>query len=262
MITISTLRLESTSDLPGYLVTSSRYWLKNNDPLEEGRAPMQRREWIAQNFPKLTDPEQGRKLVSINPYTKEVFRDISISNGLKKKQLMLLAALSYKFDEVTGWSVRNRLYDKSMKYDEVVKAEMLFALSSYDNALTALTWYFRSYQSFKGFVLQNGTKVLSSISFIPHRVRKARRAQRVRGYRDKGSLPASDRWIEKNFASPTHRRIEDVDQQVRTLLQISSERGYFVPQGLLEDLLDERRKLISTIKPIGDYSFSAEEEND
>lgn len=262
LISISSLRLDSTGDLPGYLVTSDLYWLKNHDRLEDGRnVPITSKGWISEYFPSLIDSKQGRKLVSINPHTKTTYRSISISNGLKKKQLMLLAALSFKFDEVIGWSVRNKLYDKVMKYDEIAKAEMLFALSSYSHALVALTWYFRSYQSFKGFVVQNQQRVCSAISLIPTRIVKLRKSQRVRGYRDKGSLPAFDQWIEKDFASPVQRRIEDIDSQIRTLLQISTERGYFVPQKLLEELLADRRELISKIKPIGDYSFSMEEDD-
>jgi hypothetical protein len=181
---------------------------------------------------------------------------ISITNGLRKKELLLLSFLSFDFEETFGWMVRNKILDKIGKYDEVSKTEVLFALASKSNAFLALSWYFRSFQSLNGFLVQKAEWVILRCKPSPLRERKSKpKTPNFCEYRDHGFLPPADQWIEKDFSGPVHRQIEDVDRQIRTLLEISAGRGVFVPQSLLEELLSERRKLIESIQILGlEYS--------
>jgi len=123
-----------------------------------------------------------------------------------------------------------------------------FACASRENAFRALSWDFRSFQSLKGF-LNGNVSILSRIALRTVNPPKIKTPLRRRGYQDRGSLRRLDQWLPKDFASPRHRQIEDLDSQLRLLLRISSERGYFVPQDLIEELLRERRSLLEQTLP-------------
>jgi hypothetical protein len=188
-----------------------------------------------------------RMLVSIDPSTLRPFQELHLKKGLKLHDLIFLANWSFYIQETFGWYLRCALLEKANYLNLVDKAKLDFALSSPGNALTALSYKFRSKQSLLGYLNSGGLEAIRHITNRRISERKPKRTGRVRGYRDHGTLRPDHMWIERNPANDIHSQIHVLDHRIKTLFEIEWSQGYFVPQALLEELLEERRDLIDQL---------------
>lgn len=247
--------LSDTSGVPEYLMSSRVTWIERS---EFERMYQYLLKWMNESA-GISDPKYeqiGRMLVSVNPESLRPSRVLHLKKGLKLFDLIFLANFSFYVSEEFGWCLKCALLEKAQFLDVVDKAKLDFAISSKKHALIALSYKFRSTQSLAGYLNSKGWEAIRHLVTKPPSEKKSKRTGRIRGYRDHGTLRPDHLWIERNPANTIHSQIHVIDHRIQTLFDIEWSKGYLVPQALLEELIEERRKLVDQLAPIPEEEFS------
>lgn len=131
-------------------------------------------------------------------------RDYTVSiKGNKLISLRGLAVISYYVPETLGWKIREILEEKSKKLNFKDQLRLQCLLISKESCLVYLfeTQEFSSHEIF-GNLLREGLQELQRLKIYIPRYQLVK-AQRKRGYDDKGSLRPSDRWLPSHDYSLT-----------------------------------------------------------
>jgi len=142
---------------------------------------------------RLTVSKDRRTSVINNPTLLEKYYLVLPTKYREFRDLCIL--VHYVPEEVLRFRLLLDLEDKVIKFDSKKQKILKILLYSRQICLTYLyeTEEYSSHEIF-GNILNNGTKVLNNLQFR-RRNTKVVKAQRKRGYDDKGSLRPKEKWL-------------------------------------------------------------------